>query len=82
VPDGVPKSVLFRIFEQELTDRRIEQAIFKVRSEEGTGPKLLFQDDKYRVEGFFEGRPITIWEMRNPTIYRAYAEMICHYNFC
>ena len=35
----------------------------------------------YRIEGFFEGRPITIWEMRNPMIYTQYAEMMVDYNF-
>ena len=35
----------------------------------------------YRIEGFFEGRPISIWEMRNPLIYLEYARFICDYNF-
>ena len=35
----------------------------------------------YRIEGFFDGRPITIWEMRNPMIYTKYAEMMVDYNF-
>jgi hypothetical protein len=34
--------VLYRKFEQELTDKRIEQSIFEVKSEDGTGPKLYF----------------------------------------
>lgn len=33
------------------------------------------------MEGFFEGRPLSIWEMRNPSIFMQYAEIICHYNF-
>ena len=68
MPD--PALLLYRRFEQELTDRRIEQAIFATKSEDGSGPKLYFQDNEYRIEGFFEGRPISIWEMRNPYIYK------------
>ena len=73
--------MLYRKFEQELTDRRIEQAIFETKSEDGTGPKLYFQNMEYRIEGFFHGRPITIWEMRNHLIEMKYAEIICDYNF-
>jgi hypothetical protein len=36
---------------------------------------------EYRIEGFFEGRPISIWEMRNPIIYLDYARFMCDYNF-
>jgi hypothetical protein len=52
-----------------------------VKSAEGSGPKLYFQNKEYRIEGFFEGRPITIWEMRNPMLYLKYAEMMVDYNF-
>lgn len=75
------KVVLYRRFEQILTDKRVEQAVFLTKSEDGTGPKLYFQDKEYRVEGFFEGRPLSIWEMRNPLIYKKYGEMICDFNF-
>ena len=37
-----PKTLLYRRFEQDLTDKRIEQAIFETKSEDGTGPKLYF----------------------------------------
>lgn len=73
--------LLYRRFEQDLTDKRIEQAIFESKSEDGTGPPLYFQNKEYRIEGFFEGRPISIWEMRNPMIYLKYAEIICDYDF-
>lgn len=76
-----PAVLLYRRFEQELTDKRIEQAIFEAKSEDGTGPQLFFQNKEYRIEGFFEGRPISIWEMRNPMIYLKYAEIICDYDF-
>jgi hypothetical protein len=76
-----PKVLLYRRFEQDLTDKRIEQAIFEAKSADGTGPKLYFQNTTYRIEGFFDGRPITIWEMRNPMIYTKYAELMVDYNF-
>ena len=76
-----PKTLLYRWFEQELTDKRIEQAIFETKSGDGTGPKLYFQNLTYRIEGYFDGRPITIWEMRNPLIFTRVAEMIVDYNF-
>ena len=78
---GVPRVLLYRRFEQDLTDRRIEQAIFSVKSEQGTGPKLYYQNDTYRIESFFEGRPLSIWEMRNPLIQENYAKLMVDYNF-
>ena len=73
--------MLYRKFEQEFTDRPIEQAIFEAKSEDGTGPKLYFQNMEYRIESYIHGRPISIWEMRNPLIYMKLAEMFCDYNF-
>ena len=64
-----------------MTDKRIEEAIFKTKSDEGTGPKLYYMNSEYRIEGFFEGRPISVWEMRNPVIYLDYARFICEFNF-
>jgi hypothetical protein len=40
--------------------------VYVIKAEDGTGPELHFQNKEYRIEGFFEGRPLTIWEMRNP----------------
>jgi hypothetical protein len=37
-----PRTLLYRRFVQCITDKRIEQAIYKTRAEEGTGPKLIF----------------------------------------
>ena len=50
-------------------------------SEEGTGPKCFYQDDRYRIEEFFEGRPLTLWEMRNPVVAQSFAKKICDFNF-
>lgn len=38
-------------------------------------------NSEYRIESFYQGRPMTIWEMRNPTIIKHAIEMICDYNF-
>jgi hypothetical protein len=48
-----PRTLLYRRFEQDLTDRRIEEAIFRAKSDDGTGPKLYFMNKEYRIEGFF-----------------------------
>lgn len=50
-------------------------------SDDGSGPKMFFQNDKFRIEEFFEGRPLTLWEMRNPMIFENFAKKICDFNF-
>jgi hypothetical protein len=50
-------------------------------SDGNLGPKMFFQNDKFRIEEFFEGRPITLWEMRNPMIFGNFAGKICDFNF-
>ena len=81
IEDPQTRTILYRRFELDLTDKRIEQAIFLTKSEDGTGPKLHHQAKEYRIEGFFHGRPLTIWELGNPMVYKAYANMICDFNF-
>ena len=63
-----PTTLLYRKFECELIDKRVEATIFESMSSQGLGPKLLFQNTEYRIEEFFDGRQITIWEMRNPSV--------------
>jgi len=75
------RAVLYRRYEQQIIDKKIEQAIFGAMSENGTGPKMFFQNDVFRIEGFFEGRPITIWEMRNPVVSSSLAQQLCDFNF-
>lgn len=50
-------------------------------SNDGSGPKMYFQNTEYRIEEFFEGRPLTIWEMRNPMVAAKVAKMLCDFNF-
>ena len=65
---------MFRLFEQELTDRRIEQKIFAAQSESGMGPKLHYQQYEWRIEQFIPSRTMNIWEMRNPVIFTEMAK--------
>jgi|DEB0MinimDraft_12_1074336.scaffolds.fasta_scaffold31514_2 hypothetical protein len=68
IEEGVPRSVLYRRYEQKVVDKAVEQAIFKAKSEDKSGPNLFVQNDDFRIEEFYNGRPITLWEMRNPMI--------------
>ena len=74
--------LLYRKFECHEIDRNLEQVIFETLAKQGTGPPLIFQNQEYRIEGFMDARPITIWEMRNPIFYSSFADSICqlHYN--
>lgn len=76
-----PRTVLYRKYLQTVVDKSVEQAIFLAKAEEMSGPRLFSQTEHYRVEGFFEGRPITLWEMRNPSIFCKYSELICQFHF-
>jgi hypothetical protein len=76
LPDSnlyLPTSILYRRYKQQVVDKRVEQAIFKAKSEDKTGPHLYYQNNEFRIEEFFHGRPITLWEMRNPLIVENYA---------
>ena len=63
-----PRKLLYRKFECEIIDKQVEAALFESMSEAGIGPRLIFGCSKYRIEAFFEGRPLTIWELRNPVV--------------
>ena len=71
-----PRVVLYRKFECEIIDKKVESTIFQYMSESGQGPRLFFQNEDYRIENFVEGRPLTIWEMRNPVIMQKVVERI------
>jgi len=58
----------------------MENEIFESLSEQGIGPKLYYQNNIYRIEGFFLSRPLTIFEMRNDIFMEAYAKKICEFN--
>ena len=69
-----PKAVLYRIFLCEIGDKELESLIFNSMSDKGFGPKLFFRNTEFRIESFFEGRPMTIFEMRNPRMMKLTAE--------
>lgn len=50
-------------------------------SDQGLGPRCLFQNEDYRIESFFEGRPISVWEMRNPVILAKFVDALVDFNF-
>lgn len=37
---------------------------------------MHFQNEHYRIEGFFDGRPLTIWELRNPFFTQKFVETL------
>ena len=61
-----------------VVDRATEAAYFQCMSDSGLGPKLIAYDPDllYRIEEFFEGRPLTIWELRNPVMMQSYAKAV------
>ena len=70
------REFLYRKFTGSGGDREIEEVVFRRMSESGLGPRLVFSSNEYRIEHFFAGRPLTIWEMKNPTIMKLMAEAI------
>ena len=76
-----PQMLLYRLFECAIVDWNMENEIFQSLSDQDLGPKLYFQNNEYRIEGFFLSRPITIFEMRNEIFIEAYARKICDFNY-
>ena len=62
------QTLLYRKFECLVINKAVEALIFKLAAEQSIGPPLIFSNSEYRIEGFIEARPLTIWEMRNPEI--------------
>lgn len=76
-----PTAVLYRKFMCDVIDRDRENLVFSALSEKGLGPKLLFVNQEYRIEEFFDGRPITIWEMRSPVIMETAIKLIHSFHY-
>ena len=49
-------------------------------SEHNLGPKLVFQNNDYRIEHFFNGRPMTIWEMREPANIKLFTKALFEFH--
>ena len=77
----MPDALLYRKFVCAVIDKEVEAAIFESMSDQGLGPKLFFRNEQYRIEGFFHGRPLTMWEVRNPRMMQLVATAICEFNF-
>ena len=73
-------TLLYRKFECKIIDKKVEALIFKIASDQGLGPKLLYQCEDFRIEGFLDGRPLTIWELRNPCFMSAYVNKIYEFH--
>ena len=73
---GAPRTVLYRKFQNENLDLSTEKEVFKKMSQSGLGPRSYYQDSRYRVEEFFEGRPLSVWELRNPQICKVFAKAL------
>lgn len=65
-----PSALLYRKKVSEVVDKTQEAIVFEVMSAQGMGPQCFYQDDDFRIEQFFEGRPLSIWELRSPVILR------------
>ena len=76
-----PFNLLYRKFECAISDKKVEATVFKSMSDQGIGPLLYYQNDEYRIESFFDGRPISIWEMRNPIVMKVLARKLFEFNF-
>ena len=76
-----PTVLLYREFQNLLIDLAVEQTIFQSMSDKGLGPPCYYCCKDFRLEEFLDGRPLSIWEMRNEVVMRAYAEEICKFNF-
>lgn len=51
-------------------------------SEQGLGPQFCGGvAGEYRIESFFHGRPLTIWELRNPLLQKIYMQKLVAFNF-
>ena len=83
-PSILPNPIFLRIFKEYTTgiiEREVERAIFKVISEAKLGPKLLGDRDKYRIEEYIHGTPLTHLQVHNEIYLRAFGDKICHFNY-
>jgi predicted Ser/Thr protein kinase len=61
-----PKRALYRKYENRVINVKLEQIFFNQMGKQGLGPQSYHTGENYRIEEYFDGRPMTIWEMRNP----------------
>ena len=68
--------LFYRKFLSSAGDRNIEAVIFESMAEKGLGPQIIYSEHEFRLEEFISGRPLSIWEMRNPVIMESIARAI------
>jgi len=73
--------IVIRFFESKAADFATEASIFREMGNRGVGPREIESSDVYRVEEFINGRPLTMFELRNPFIARKTMEIICETNY-
>lgn len=54
----------------------MERSIFKTLAEQGYAPKLLYQDEVFRIEEYIECRTLTIFEMKNDLMMEGFGRLI------
>ena len=75
------EKIVVRIYQSATGDCEMEAKIFNEMSRKGRGPKEIEGNEKYRVEQFIDGRPLTMFELRNPYIAKTILGMICETNY-
>ena len=76
-----PRSVIFRVFDNPLCESDVEDLVFQWMSDHGIGPKCYYKCDHYRIEEWYDSRPITIFEMRNPVFLKKIIEIAFKINY-
>ena len=79
--DESARVVFYRKFLSTVRDRNVEAAIFESMAERGLGPQIIHSEHEFRLEEFISGRPLSIWEMRNPVIMDSIARAIYDFHY-
>ena len=63
-----PKNIILRKFghTEDVVDKKKESLIFEMMSETGRGPKCYGQSAKYRLEEYFDAKPIETTQINEP----------------
>jgi len=78
-----PAKVLLRIFPEQpsrIISRGKEQAIFSHLSDTPNGIKMYYSCPQYRIEEFFDGEKLSMFELNNKLMMKYIATMFCDYN--
>ena len=83
LPCACPKKVLVRIFADtsKVINQRKEKVVFAELANQGLGPKLYSVTDAFRIEEFLDSRMLTAFELRNRTLMKSFATVMCDFNY-